>query len=154
MTISQAHLYRRDRRALHDLTRYAIWHFCHVSTNARIGEYCILVVNVAIADGRRQQRQDTEQCSPCTPARLSRMTFFWDPLCVLTNVTNLTLPGEPSRRVRADTADPSRGHYQAIATIVWHHHWACHAFVAAGAVVTQDVRLCSSWAYPATSTAG
>ncbi len=132
-----------------------IWHFCHVMTNARIGEYCILGQNVMIASdvvvGNNVKIQNNVAVYTGT---VIEDDVFLGPSCVLTNVTNPR--SQVNRHALFERTLIRRGAtIGANATIVCGITIGRYAFVAAGAVVTQDVPdYASSWAYPATSTVG
>lgn len=116
-----------------------IWHFCHVMANATIGEHCILGQNVFVASGVRIGNNVKIQNNVSVYAGTEiEDDVFLGPSCVLTNVSN-----PRSQLVR-------HGQYErtwlrrgctvgANATIVCGVTLGRYAFIAAGAVVTQDV---------------
>jgi len=116
-----------------------IWHFCHVSEGARIGEGCILGQNVFIAGdveiGNNCKIQNN--VSVYAGTRIEDDVFL-GPSCVLTNVSN-----PRSQIVRHSLYEKTlirRGAtIGANATIVCNTVIGRYAFVAAGAVVTQDI---------------
>lgn len=116
-----------------------IWHFCHISAGATIGERCSLGQNVFVgADvviGSRVKIQNN--VSVYTGVTIEDEVFL-GPSCVLTNVTN------PRSQVnRKGIYEPTlirRGAtIGANATIVCGVTIGRYAFIAAGAVVSKDV---------------
>lgn len=118
----------------------SIWHFCHVQTGARIGANCSLGQNVNVAgcvevgDGVRIQNN----VSVYSGTKIEDDVFL-GPSCVLTNVINPR--AEISRRSQYKQTLIRKGAtIGANATIVCGVTVGRYAFVAAGAVVTHDVR--------------
>jgi UDP-2-acetamido-3-amino-2,3-dideoxy-glucuronate N-acetyltransferase len=116
-----------------------IWHFCHVSANAKLGERCILGQNVFVAGDVRigNNVKIQNNVSLYTGVELED-DVFCGPSCVFTNVIN-----PRSQIIR-------HGQYQrtlirrgvsvgANATIVCGATVGRYAFIAAGAVVRGDV---------------
>ena len=116
-----------------------VWHFCHVSKEAKIGERCILGQNVFIAGGVEigNNVKIQNSVSVYTGTRIEDDVFL-GPSCVLTNVSN-----PRSQIVRHGLYEKTllrRGAtIGANATIVCSTVVGRYAFVAAGAVVTRDV---------------
>jgi len=116
-----------------------IWHFCHVSANARIGQRCIFGQNVFIASdviiGNNCKVQNN--VSLYTGVELED-DVFCGPSCVFTNVTN-----PRSQIIRHSLYERTllrRGvSLGANCTIVCGITLGRYAFVGAGAVVTGDV---------------
>jgi len=116
-----------------------IWHFCHVSANAKLGERCILGQNVFIASdvtiGSNVKIQNN--VSVYTGVELED-DVFCGPSCVFTNVINprsqILRHSEYQRTlVRRGTS------IGANATIVCGATIGRYSFIAAGAVVRGDV---------------
>jgi UDP-2-acetamido-3-amino-2,3-dideoxy-glucuronate N-acetyltransferase len=116
-----------------------IWHFCHVSAGAKIGERCILGQNTFVADsvqiGSNCKIQNNVSIYSGT---VIEDDVFLGPSCVLTNVTN-----PRSQVVRHSLYEKTlirRGaSIGANATIVCGIEIGRYAFIAAGAVVTTNV---------------
>ncbi len=117
-----------------------IWHFCHILTGTKIGKNCSLGQNVmagpdvSIGDGCKIQNN---------VAIYKGVTLedgvFCGPSCVFTNVT--TPRSEVSRREEyAETMVRKGVTIGANATIVCGHEFGEYSFIAAGAVVTQNVK--------------
>jgi UDP-2-acetamido-3-amino-2,3-dideoxy-glucuronate N-acetyltransferase len=116
-----------------------IWHFCHVMSNAIIGERCILGQNVFVANGVRIGRNVKIQnnVSLYTGVELED-DVFCGPSSVFTNVSN-----PRSQILRHDLYERTlvrRGaSIGANATIVCGATIGRYAFIGAGAVVRGDV---------------
>lgn len=116
-----------------------IWHFCHVSPNAKIGERCILGQNVFVAGDVRigDNVKIQNNVSLYTGVELED-DVFCGPSCVFTNVIN-----PRSQIVRHSLYQRTlvrRGaSIGANATIVCGATVGRYAFIAAGAVVRGDV---------------
>jgi UDP-2-acetamido-3-amino-2,3-dideoxy-glucuronate N-acetyltransferase len=116
-----------------------IWHFCHVSARARLGERCILGQNVFIANdvviGSNVKIQNN--VSVYTGVELED-DVFCGPSCVFTNVTN-----PRSQILRHDeyrhTLVRRGATIGANATIVCGVTIGRYAFIAAGALVRTNV---------------
>lgn len=116
-----------------------IWHFCHVMSNARIGERCVLGQNVMIASdvviGNNVKIQNN--VSVYTGVILED-DVFCGPSCVFTNVSN-----PRSQIVRHHLYERTlvrRGAtIGANVTIVCGITIGRYAFIGAGAVVTKEV---------------
>ncbi|NQU41041.1 MAG: N-acetyltransferase [Lentisphaerae bacterium] len=117
----------------------AIWHFCHVSSGAILGERCILGQNVFVAGGvvigNNVKIQNNVSLYAGT---VVEDDVFLGPSCVLTNVTN-----PRSQIVRHSLYEKTllrRGAtVGANATIVCGVTIGRYAFIGAGAVVSKDV---------------
>jgi UDP-2-acetamido-3-amino-2,3-dideoxy-glucuronate N-acetyltransferase len=117
-----------------------IWHFSHVQSGARIGRGCILGQNVNIAGdvviGDNVKIQNNVAVYAGTTVEDD---VFLGPSCVLTNVTNPR--SQINRHALYEKTLIRRGaSIGANATIVCGVSIGRYAFIAAGAVVTKDVR--------------
>jgi UDP-2-acetamido-3-amino-2,3-dideoxy-glucuronate N-acetyltransferase len=116
-----------------------IWHFCHVSSGAKIGRRCSLGQNcyvgnkVVIGDNVRIQNN----VSVYDNVTLEDDVFV-GPSAVFTNVNN-PRSAFPRKHEYRDTVVKKGASIGANATIVCGHTVGEGAFVAAGAVVTKDV---------------
>jgi len=116
-----------------------IWHFCHVQSGAKIGAKCILGQNVNIGNnvviGNNVKIQNNVSIYTGT---VIEDDVFLGPSCVLTNVSN-----PRSQVVRHSLYEKTlirRGAtIGANATIVCGITLGRYCFIAAGAVVTNDV---------------
>jgi UDP-2-acetamido-3-amino-2,3-dideoxy-glucuronate N-acetyltransferase len=116
-----------------------IWHFSHIMKGAKIGENCIFGQNVNVAGGvvigNNVKVQNNVSIYTGT---IIEDDVFLGPSCVLTNVTN-----PRSQIVRHNLYEKTvfrRGvTVGANATIVCGIELGRYSFVAAGAVVTEDV---------------
>ena len=116
-----------------------IWHFCHVSANARIGERCILGQNVFVANDVRigNNVKIQNNVSVYTGVELED-DVFCGPSCVFTNVINPR--SQIIRHSQYQRTLVRRGvSIGANATIVCGATIGRYAFIAAGAVVRGDV---------------
>ncbi len=116
-----------------------IWHFCHVSKNAVIGERCSFGQNCFIAGdvviGSNVKVQNNVSIYTGT---VIEDDVFLGPSCVLTNVTNPR--SQVLRHSLYEKTLLRRGcSVGANATVVCGTTVGRYAFVAAGAVVTKDV---------------
>ncbi len=116
-----------------------IWHFCHVSTDAKIGKGCILGQNVFVASevkiGNNVKIQNN--VSLYTGVELED-DVFCGPSCVFTNVINPR--SQIIRHSQYQRTLVRRGvSIGANATIVCGATVGRYAFIAAGAVVRGDV---------------
>jgi UDP-2-acetamido-3-amino-2,3-dideoxy-glucuronate N-acetyltransferase len=116
-----------------------IWHFCHVSQDAILGEDCNLGQNVMIAPGVRIGRNVKIQNNVSVyQGTTIEDDVFLGPSCVLTNVSNPR--SQVVRRGIYETTLIRRGAtIGANATIVCGVTLGRYAFVAAGAVVTRSM---------------
>lgn len=116
-----------------------IWHFAHISTGARIGDKCSFGQNTFVADGVAIGHNVKVQNN----VAIYRGTtieddVFLGPSCVLTNVTNPR--AQVSRQSLYEKTLIRRGaSIGANATIVCGVTLGRYCFIAAGAVVTNDV---------------
>lgn len=116
-----------------------IWHFCHVMSGTKIGKGCILGQNVFVASGVvvGNNVKIQNNVSLYTGVTLED-DVFCGPSCVFTNVTN-----PRAEILRKDEYRPTlvrRGAtIGANATIVCGTTLGAYAFIAAGALVRQDV---------------
>ncbi|UJR86726.1 DegT/DnrJ/EryC1/StrS family aminotransferase [Sandaracinus amylolyticus] len=116
-----------------------VWHFVHVSTAARIGARCSLGQNVFVGRGVRIGNgvKIQNNVSVYEGVEIADDVFL-GPSCVFTNVNEPRAFVERKSEYRATKV--SRGaSIGANATIVCGHTIGEYAFVAAGAVVTNDV---------------
>jgi UDP-2-acetamido-3-amino-2,3-dideoxy-glucuronate N-acetyltransferase len=116
-----------------------IWHFSHVSANARIGERCNLGQNVFVASGVTIGNNVKIQNNVSVYAgTVIEDDVFLGPSCVLTNVTNPR--SQVNRQSLYERTVLRRGStIGANATLVCGITVGRYAFVAAGAVVSRDV---------------
>ncbi len=116
-----------------------IWHFCHVSTNATLGEGCNLGQNVFVASnvelGKNVKIQNN--VSIYTGVTCGDNVFL-GPSMVFTNVTN-PRSGVNRRGQYSKTHVGTGASIGANATIVCGHDIGAFAFIGAGAVVTKDI---------------
>jgi UDP-2-acetamido-3-amino-2,3-dideoxy-glucuronate N-acetyltransferase len=115
-----------------------VWHFSHVMRGARIGERCVIGQNVNIDGGTSigNNVKIQNNVSVYTGAVIEDDVFL-GPSCVLTNVSNPR--SQVNRHALYETTTLRRGcTVGANATIVCGVTLGRYAFVAAGAVVTQD----------------
>ena len=117
-----------------------IWHFCHVSTGARIGAGCALGQNVYVAStaviGDRVRIQNNVSIYDGV---WIESDAFIGPSAVFTNVINPR--SEIARKDEYLTTHVGQGaSIGANATIVCGSKLGRYAFVGAGAVVTHDVK--------------
>jgi len=117
----------------------AIWHFCHVLTGASIGKNCSLGQNVMVGRGVRIGNgcKIQNNVSVYEDVELQNDVFL-GPSCVFTNVINPRAHVSRKTEFRA-TVVKQGATIGANATIVCGHTIGAYAFIAAGAVVTQDV---------------
>jgi UDP-2-acetamido-3-amino-2,3-dideoxy-glucuronate N-acetyltransferase len=119
--------------------RTKIWHFCHISSGAKIGADCVLGQNVYVAgsvvigDGVKIQNNVALYDGVVVDAHA-----FIGPSAVFTNVVN-----PRSEIQRKDEYLPTRigrgATIGANATVVCGHEVGAYAFVGAGAVITANV---------------
>ena len=117
-----------------------VWHFCHVSTGARIGIDCTLGQNVYVAaTGVVGNRVRIQNNVSIYDGVILEDDVFVGPSAVFTNVINPR--SEVSRKAEYR---PTRVHagvtIGANATILCGTTLGSYAFVGAGAVVTHDVK--------------
>lgn len=116
-----------------------IWHFCHIMKDVKIGERCIFGQNVCVAGGVviGNNVKVQNNVSIYTGAVIEDDVFL-GPSCVLTNVTN-----PRSQVVRHSLYEKTifrKGcTVGANATVVCGIGLGRYSFIAAGAVVTEDV---------------
>jgi UDP-2-acetamido-3-amino-2,3-dideoxy-glucuronate N-acetyltransferase len=117
-----------------------IWHFCHVMPGAVIGERCSLGQNVVVMPGTRIGNNCKIQNNVSIyEGVVLEDDVFCGPSMVFTNVINPR--SHVSRKHEYQTTLVRRGAtIGANATIVCGVTLGEYAFVAAGAVVTRDVR--------------
>lgn len=116
-----------------------IWHFSHIMKNCRIGRNCVFGQNTCVAsDVQIGSNVKVQNNVSIYTGTIIEDDVFLGPSCVLTNVTN-----PRSQVVRHSLYEKTvirRGAtIGANATIVCGINIGRYAFVAAGAVVSQDV---------------
>lgn len=117
-----------------------VWHFCHIQTGARLGRNCSLGQNVnignnvRIGDGVRIQNN----VSLYEGVELED-NVFCGPSCVFTNVVT-PRAHFPVHGKYAKTLVKSGASLGANSTVVCGHTIGRSALIAAGAVVTKDVK--------------
>lgn len=117
----------------------AIWHFCHVSAGAIVGERCVLGQNVYVGPGVRIGSDVRIQNNVSVYEGVEiEDEVFCGPSCVFTNVTNPR--ASISRKGRFEKTIVRRGAtLGANATIICGGVIGRHSFVGAGAVLTTPV---------------
>lgn len=116
-----------------------IWHFCHISTGAKIGRDCVLGQNVFVSGravvGDRCKIQNNVSVYDAVELEEG---VFCGPSMVFTNVVNPRALIERKNEFRPTRV--GRGAtIGANATILCGITIGAHAFIGAGAVVTRDV---------------
>jgi UDP-2-acetamido-3-amino-2,3-dideoxy-glucuronate N-acetyltransferase len=116
-----------------------VWHFCHISSAAQLGERCNLGQNVFVADGVILGRNVKVQNNVSIYSGVTCADdVFLGPSMVFTNVINprsgVNRKGEYSRTHVGKGATIG-----ANATIVCGHDIGDYAFIGAGAVVTKSI---------------
>jgi UDP-2-acetamido-3-amino-2,3-dideoxy-glucuronate N-acetyltransferase len=116
-----------------------VWHYCHVSSGAEIGERCSLGQNCFVADGVRVgDGVKIQNNVSLDSGTVVEDDVFLGPSCVLTNVVNPR--SHVSRRdVYRDTVLRRGATVGANATIVCGVEIGRYAFIGAGTVVVSDV---------------
>lgn len=116
-----------------------VWHFCHVMAGAVIGQECVLGQNVLVAGGVVMgDRVKVQNNVSLYDGVTIEDDVFLGPSCVLTNVSNPR--AEISRKALYEQTLIRRGAtVGANATVVCGVTVGRYAFIAAGAVVTEDV---------------
>lgn len=116
-----------------------IWHFCHISRGARLGEGTVLGQNCFVAAGVEIGANVKIQNNVSVYAgTVIEDDVFLGPSCVLTNVSNPR--AQISRRALYEKTLLRRGcSIGANATVVCGTTIGRYAFIGAGAVVTGDV---------------
>ncbi len=117
-----------------------IWHFCHVQRGASIGENCSLGQNVNIANNVRIGNGVRIQNNVSVYEGVElEDNVFCGPSCVFTNVTT-PRAHFPVHGVYAKTLIKEGASLGANSTVVCGHTVGKSALIAAGAVVTKDVK--------------
>jgi UDP-2-acetamido-3-amino-2,3-dideoxy-glucuronate N-acetyltransferase len=116
-----------------------IWHFCHVMTGSRIGTGCVLGQNVFVAGTARVgDRCKIQNNVSVYDGVVLADDVFVGPSAVFTNVRNPR--ADVDRRSAFEETRVERGAtIGANATILCGVNVGAHAFIAAGAVVTDHV---------------
>lgn len=117
-----------------------VWHFCHVNRGAVIGERCSLGQNVVVMPGTRLGNNVKVQNNVSIYEGVEcEDDVFLGPSMVFTNVVNPR--SHVSRKTEYKRTRVGRGaSIGANATIICGNSLGEYCFVAAGAVVTHDVR--------------
>ena len=116
-----------------------IWHFCHVSSNAKLGDGCNLGQNVFIAGDVELGSNVKIQNNVSIYAGVTcGDNVFLGPSMVFTNVTN-PRSGVNRRGQYSKTHVGNGASIGANATIVCGHDIGAFAFIGAGAVVTKNI---------------
>lgn len=117
-----------------------IWHFCHVQTGAALGERCSLGQNVNIGNNVKIGNNVRIQNNVSIYEGVEiEDNVFCGPSCVFTNVTT-PRSHFPVGGVYAKTLIKEGASLGANCTIVCGHTVGRSALIAAGAVVTKDVK--------------
>lgn len=116
-----------------------IWHFCHISRNADIGENCVFGQNVYVAnDVKIGNKVKIQNHVSIYRGCVLEDEVFLGPSCVLTNISNPR--SQVNRYFLYERTLFRRGcTIGANATVVPGVTIGRYAFVGAGAVVTKDV---------------
>jgi len=117
-----------------------IWHFCHVMSDAIVGEQCVLGQGVFVGRGARiGNRVKIQNHVSVYDGVVIEDNVFCGPSCTFTNVLRprAAFPTDPERY--APTHVCRGATLGAHATIVCGHTLGAYCFVGAGAVVTADV---------------
>ena len=117
-----------------------VWHFCHIQKGARIGRHCSLGQNVNIGNnvivGNGVRIQNNVSLYEGVEVEDN---VFCGPSCVFTNVTT-PRAHFPVHGVYARTLIKEGASLGANCTVVCGHTVGKSALIAAGAVVTKDVK--------------
>lgn len=117
-----------------------IWHFCHVQEGAALGRHCVLGQNVYIGKGVRIGNGVHIQNNVSVYAGVElEDDVFCGPSCVFTNVST-PRAHFPVHGEFAPTLVKAGASLGANCTIVCGHTIGKSAMIAAGAVVTKDVK--------------
>lgn len=117
-----------------------IWHFCHIQKGATLGERCSLGQNVNIANNVKVGNNVRIQNNVSIYEGVEiEDNVFCGPSCVFTNVTT-PRAHFPVGGVYAKTIIKEGASLGANCTIVCGHSVGKSALIAAGAVVTKDVK--------------
>jgi UDP-2-acetamido-3-amino-2,3-dideoxy-glucuronate N-acetyltransferase len=117
-----------------------IWHFCHVQKGARIGENCSLGQNVNIGNNVRIGNGVRIQNNVSIYEGVEiEDNVFCGPSCVFTNVVT-PRAHFPVHGIYAKTLIKEGASLGANSTVVCGHTIGRGAMIAAGAVVTKDVK--------------
>lgn len=117
-----------------------VWHFCHLQRGARIGQNCSLGQNVNVGNNVRIGNGVRIQNNVSIYEGVElEDNVFCGPSCVFTNV-NTPRAHFPVHGVYAKTLIKEGASLGANSTVVCGHTVGHSALVAAGAVVTKDVK--------------
>lgn len=117
-----------------------IWHFCHVQTGAALGERCSLGQNVNIGNNVKIGNNVRIQNNVSIYEGVEiEDNVFCGPSCVFTNVTT-PRAHFPVGGIYAKTLIKEGASLGANCTVVCGHTVGRSALIAAGAVVTKDVK--------------
>ncbi len=116
-----------------------VWHFSHILQNVKVGRFCVIGQNVMIGpDVSVGNNCKIQNNVSIYQGVVLHDDVFCGPSCVFTNVTNPR--AHVSRKAEFQTTVVQQGAtIGANATIVCGHQIGRYAFVAAGAVVIDDV---------------
>ena len=116
-----------------------IWHFSHILPNTVIGESCVFGQNVSVGpDVKIGNKVKVQNNVSIYKGVTIEDDVFCGPSCVFTNVNNPRSSIERKDEFRK-TLVKKGASIGANATIVCGHTLGRYCFIAAGAVVTQDV---------------
>lgn len=117
-----------------------IWHFCHVQTGAALGERCSLGQNVNVGNNVKIGNNVRIQNNVSIYEGVEiEDNVFCGPSCVFTNVTT-PRAHFPVGGIYAKTLIKEGASLGANCTVVCGHTVGRSALIAAGAVVTKDVK--------------
>lgn len=117
-----------------------IWHFCHIQSGARIGEYCSFGQNVNISNNVKIGNNCKVQNNVSLYEGVELEDgVFCGPSCVFTNDLTPRAKFPKGHKGYKKTIVKEGASIGANATIVCGHVIGKFAMVAAGAVVTKDV---------------
>lgn len=117
-----------------------IWHFCHIQKGARLGKNCSLGQNVNVANNVKIGNGVRIQNNVSVYEGVEiEDNVFCGPSCVFTNVT-LPRAHFPVHGVYVKTLIKEGASLGANSTVVCGHTVGRSALIAAGAVVTKDVK--------------
>lgn len=118
-----------------------IWHFCHIQSGAKIGEGCTLGQNVNISTNVKVGNQVKIQNNVSVYEGVTiEDSVFLGPSCVFTNDLTPRVKFPKGHDNYKKTLVKEGASVGANATIVCGHIIGRYAMIAAGAVVTKDVR--------------
>lgn len=117
-----------------------IWHFCHIQEGASLGHNCSLGQNVNVGNNVKIGNGVRIQNNVSVYEGVEiEDNVFCGPSCVFTNVAT-PRTRYPAHGVYAKTLIREGASLGANCTIICGHTVGCNAFIAAGAVVTKNVK--------------